>query len=406
MKKTFLLAIALLCFCAPMSLFAQKQLAFKDGKFKIVQFTDIHWDQKSPKCAKTVATIQSVLKAENPDVAMLTGDVVTASPGLEGWKSVIGIFEEAKIPFTVMMGNHDAEIVPKDEIYALLSQSPYFMGEKGPGDIHGAGNYVVPVYSSDGKKPAALLYCIDSNDYPTLKDYGTYDWIHFDQINWYREQSMRYTKENGGKPLPALAFFHIPLLEYNEIVGAETTLGQKEEGIASPKINTGFFASLVEMKDVMATLIRKHAALPADFQGVEFEKYIYCDNLYQGYLSTQKQELLNEMAGILYNAPGIKTNAAEKLSTFYWFASLKELFSRTFPSFLRPAGSMTSENLLEQGAPLGRRLQEAMNAQIRALTKGDITKEREVLSMDTWRALAELDAQAKEYEELKKQYGK
>ena len=35
--------------------------------------------------------------------------------------------------------------------------------------------------------------------------------------------------------------------------GAETTLGQKEEGIASPKINTGFFASLVEMKDVMAT---------------------------------------------------------------------------------------------------------------------------------------------------------
>ena len=68
MKKTFLLAIALLCFCAPMSLFAQKQLAFKDGKFKIVQFTDIHWDQKSSKCAKTVATIQSVLKAENPDV--------------------------------------------------------------------------------------------------------------------------------------------------------------------------------------------------------------------------------------------------------------------------------------------------------------------------------------------------
>ena len=144
---------------------------------------------------------------------------------------------------------------------------------------------------------------------------------------------------------------------------------------------------------VRISRIRKHAALPADFQGVEFEKYIYCDNLYQGYLSTQKQELLNEMA-------------AEKLSTFYWFASLKELFSRTFPSFLRPAGSMTSENLLEQGAPLGRRLQEAMNAQIRALTKGDITKEREVLSMDTWRALAELDAQAKEYEELKKQYGK
>ena len=106
MKKTFLLAIALLCFCAPMSLFAQKQLAFKDGKFKIVQFTDIHWDQKSSKCAKTVATIQSVLKAENPDVAMLTGDVVTANPGLEGWKSVIGSLRRPRYRLRPAMGNH------------------------------------------------------------------------------------------------------------------------------------------------------------------------------------------------------------------------------------------------------------------------------------------------------------
>ena len=142
-------------------------------------------------------------------MAMLTGDVVTANPGLEGWKSVIGIFEEAKIPFTVMMGNHDAEIVSKDEIYAMLSKSPYFMGEKGPGDIHGAGNYVVPVYSSDGKKPAALLYCIDSNDYPTLKDYGTYDWIHFDQIHWYREQRCAIPRKmaaNRCQPWPFFIF--------------------------------------------------------------------------------------------------------------------------------------------------------------------------------------------------------
>ena len=47
-----------------------------------------------------------------------------------------------------------------------------------------------------------------------------------------------------------------------------------------------------------------------------------------------------------------------------------------------------------------------MNAQIRALTKGDITKEKQVLAMDTWRALAELDAQAKEYEEMQRKYGK
>lgn len=38
---------------------------------------------------------------------------------------------------------------------------------------------------------------------------------------------------------------------------------------------------------------------------------------------------------------------------------------------------------------------------IRALTGGDITKEERILKMDTWRALTELDAKARESERLK-----
>lgn len=254
--KKILWGFLVLMVCCPLSLWAQKQLTFKNGKFKIAQFTDIHWDETTENCARTIASIQAVIKAENPDVAMLTGDVVTARPSVEGWKSVIKIFEDAKLPYTVMMGNHDAENLDKDSIYDLLATSPYFIGEKGPKDIYGVGNYVVPVYGSKGgNKPCALLYCIDSNDYPKNQmNYGGYDWIHFDQIAWYREQSTKFTKANGGKPLPALAFFHIPLLEYNQVIGAETTLGRKEEdGVGSPNINSGFFTSLIEMGDVMGT---------------------------------------------------------------------------------------------------------------------------------------------------------
>ena len=49
-------------------------------------------------------------------------------------------------------------------------------------------------------------------------------------------------------------------------------------------------------------------------------------------------------------------------------------------------------------------LKDAVNAQIRALTKGDITKEKEVLAIDTWRAFTELDAIAKEYDEFNQKY--
>ena len=255
MKNRKFILTALFASLILLGAYAQKSVAFREGKLKIVQLTDIHWDPQSKNCAQTAQTIEAVLALEKPDIAMLTGDVVTEKPGPEGWKAIIALLEKAQVPFTVMMGNHDAEVMPKQEIYDLLAQSPYFIGEKGPETIHGCGNYVVPVYGADHKTIKALLYCIDSNDYPESKDYGTYDWIHFDQVAWYRQTSARFTKENGGNPLPALAFFHIALPEYDAIPNNGTMLGEKNEGSGASKINSGLFASFIEMGDVMGAFV-------------------------------------------------------------------------------------------------------------------------------------------------------
>ena len=108
MKKIVVLLVVLLG-CMPVTAFAQKQFFFKDGRFVVAQFTDLHWMPGSAKCAETAATIRAVLAAEHPDIAILSGDVVTDDPAMDGWKSVVDIFNEAKMPFVVMMGNHDAE---------------------------------------------------------------------------------------------------------------------------------------------------------------------------------------------------------------------------------------------------------------------------------------------------------
>ena len=78
------------------------------------------------------------------------------------------------------------------------------------------------------------------------------------------------------------------------------------------------------------------------------------------------------------------------------------MFARRFSDFFQPA-SAQAENLLGSSPNIGKQLQESMDAQIRALTKGDITKEKEILSLDTWRALTELNAQAKEYKQINAQ---
>ena len=138
-----------------------------------------------------------------------------------------------------------------------------------------------------------------------------------------------------------------------------------------------------------------HKALPADFAGVPFETLLIIDNFYQGYLRTNDDTLLDEIGQVLYNWDGHSFLPWQRVAIFYWVASLKDYLARKFPTLFKPADSTSL-------APTS--VEEAMNIQIRALTKGDITKEHDVLAMDCYRALAELEAQAKEYEELKRKY--
>lgn len=159
----------------------------------------------------------------------------------------------------------------------------------------------------------------------------------------------------------------------------------------------------IPTQPVCISRIGRYRPFAADFSEVAFEKFIICDNLYQGYLATQRDDLLDQLASILYNHNLSPHNLspAHRVSVFYWFASVKDLFARQYPNFFQTASQ--PDNLLGGSRlPSGAQIQQAVNTMIRALTKGDITKEREILSLDTHRALTELDAQAREYQELNK----
>ena len=232
-------------------------LRFKDGKLKIAQLTDVHWEPNSEKSEKNPETILKVLEMEKPDVVILTGDIVTDKPAVKGWQKVVDMMEKAEIPFAVTMGNHDAENLSEDSIYHILGQSRLFIGEKGDEALSGTGNYILPVYASDGTdKVNALLYCMDSNDYTSDSEkFGNYAWIERNQINWYQEQSRAYARKNKGQPLPALAFFHIALPEYEHLQTPDRMYGHWGENGGFPKINSGMFHAMIESGDVMGVFV-------------------------------------------------------------------------------------------------------------------------------------------------------
>ena len=249
-----------LCLAFLTVLFCQAQVASlkfnKNGEFKIVQFTDIHFKYGNPASDIALKRINEVLDAERPDLVVFTGDVVYAAPADTAMRTVLACASSRKLPFAVTFGNHDNEQgKTRAELYDVIRSMPYNI-QPDRGTVE-SPDYVLAVKSSDGKKDASVLYCLDSHSYSKLPDVKGYDWLTFDQVNWYRQQSAAFTAKNDGKPLPALAFFHIPLPEYNEAASDENAIlyGTRMEKACAPAINTGMFAAMKEAGDVMGTFV-------------------------------------------------------------------------------------------------------------------------------------------------------
>lgn len=177
--------------------------------------------------------------------------------------------------------------------------------------------------------------------------------------------------------------------------------------LAMAEILTGLgWMGRLPSRPVRPERLQGRRALPADLGGVPFSTFIIAENLYQGWLETRDDSLLALMFGLLYPGaawlPPLSPRRAWHLTAvFYWWAGLKEMFATRWPDFFQPSGTGTEGNLL----PAPHDPEKDMNAMIRALTKGDVTKEMRILEMDTWRALEELNAQAREYREFDKKYG-
>lgn len=238
---------------------AQKsELQFsKDGKFKIVQFTDVHFKYGNPASNVALERINEVLDAEQPDLVIFTGDVIYSAPADSGMVQVLEQVSKRKLPFVVTFGNHDDEQgLSRQQLYDIIRKVPgNIMPDRGTAS---SPDYALTVKSSSNpQKDAAVLYCMDSRSYSPLKDVKGYAWLTFDQVNWYRQQSAAFTAQNGGQPIPALAFFHIPVPEYHEAVADEnsTIRGTRMEEACAPRINSGMFAAMKEGGDVMGIFV-------------------------------------------------------------------------------------------------------------------------------------------------------
>lgn len=231
--------------------FAQNTLRFKKGLFKIVQITDLHYKLGVKASEQGLACVREMVQTEKPDLVVVTGDIIYSAPADSTLSVVLKTFAQLGVPFCMTFGNHDYDFkTPAVVLYNQMQKTPNCVMPVLQGKNT---DYSLPILSSNGKRTAAVLYCIDTHNKPAIGGIGGYQWISHNQITWYRQRSMVYKQKNGGRPVPSLAFLHIPLPEFNYAT-ANTQCpmyGSRLEKAYSPSLNSGMFASIKEMGDIM-----------------------------------------------------------------------------------------------------------------------------------------------------------
>jgi hypothetical protein len=226
-----------------------------DGQLKIIQFTDIHWESGSYGHELITLSMEMILDREKPDLVVLTGDIVTHGDPFKGWIEVTKPMVDREIHWITTLGNHDSEDeIPRSTIYDSIHNIPFNISPEPEQIAQGIYDFSLPLKGSNGKN-SAILYFFDSHSYTKPNMPGYYDWIKLNQVQWYKNESAKYKEENNNKPLPALAFFHIPLPEYKEVMAKVSTIGNKLEEVCSPEVNSGLFSAMVEMQDVMGMFV-------------------------------------------------------------------------------------------------------------------------------------------------------
>ena len=228
-----------------------------DRPVKIMQLTDIHigggWIS-AEKDKKALNCVAAMVSAEKPDLVIVTGDIVFPTPNdagtinnKTGAKIFAEMMETLGVYWTVTFGNHDTEAYgyySREDIgdFYAGDDLKYCLFEPGPDNVDGCGNQIINVRNSQGIITQSL-FLFDSHSYTDKFGIKSeYDNIHPNQVEWYSESLYELNEENksviekadkSALPLSAenyeniksLAFFHIPLKEFDDAWTAYTESG-------------------------------------------------------------------------------------------------------------------------------------------------------------------------------------
>lgn len=223
-----------------------------EGSFKLMQLTDIHYENGGPADRQTIDLLQRLITWEKPDLIVVSGDTVYGPDNYKNLAAALAPIYESGTNWTWAFGNHDAEDGrSKEDLFRRIRAFPNCLAYDAAPGISGTANHDLAIRDEEGRLQW-LINLLDSGDYmnlaaePPKREHAIdgYDMVKQDQISWFKERMKE--REQEQENFAALVFLHIPLPEYNEVWAKHVCYGEKNEAVCCPKLNSGLFAAMQE----------------------------------------------------------------------------------------------------------------------------------------------------------------
>ncbi|OIW33743.1 Metallo-dependent phosphatase [Coniochaeta ligniaria NRRL 30616] len=199
--------------------------------FKLALFSDLHYGEQESSWgidqdANSTRLLHHILSAENPDLAVLNGDLITGENTFRHNSSayvhrIVAPMVDTQTPWASTYGNHDSkanlrreDMLRVERGYGALSYTRTTAG------LEGITNYYLLIYRPGRRKgrPVGVLWFFDSRgggsygggSGPADEEDDIPNWVGPGTARWFRDEASALRARYGGVLLPSVAFVHIP----------------------------------------------------------------------------------------------------------------------------------------------------------------------------------------------------
>lgn len=182
-------------------------LTASENEVKILHLTDLHTNGKV-EMPLMFSIMKSAIMKSNPDLIVITGDVFSSGCRERDVDALCDFLNKVGIPWAVVLGNHDDETP-----YSLEDLSKILENADGSlycrGDLTDRyGNYYYYLTFPDGNVQQLIFMDTRSDGFTE------------ESVTFYENALLDSARFDGDQKTQNLLFYHIPLQEMQDAVGA------------------------------------------------------------------------------------------------------------------------------------------------------------------------------------------